>query len=337
MVAEDQLRVEGGVALSELEGVLGHSFDREDVSTVGGLVLAEFGRVPRAGETIDLDGYRLIVEQVSGAGCGGSRCIGPPWRPARRRPSGCCRDLGGHRGRRHGGRVRRHGGRGADHGEPCGADPRGEPAAPRRGPVARVALPGRQLPHRGVGHDVARRPDRGRDAARRWRAPGAPRVVVALAILGVPLVLFAAYLVPRRLTQPRAETVADRVIPVLRPWSRVVGLLLPARTATRPTDLRSDLARGRGGRSSGRRRAVLVGGVMAFSVRPVREVMTPRTDIVAIDEHAALEDIRMVFAQSGYSRIPVYRGTLDDIIGMLHAFDLFSCSRVIRCRCVRWR
>jgi CBS domain containing-hemolysin-like protein len=64
VLGDDQLRVEGGVALSELEAVLGHSFDREDVSTVGGLVLAEFGRVPRAGETIDLQGYRLAVEQV---------------------------------------------------------------------------------------------------------------------------------------------------------------------------------------------------------------------------------------------------------------------------------
>ena len=63
-VAGDQLRVDGGVALSELEATLGHSFDREDVSAVGGLVLAEFGRVPRAGETIDLQGYRLLVEQV---------------------------------------------------------------------------------------------------------------------------------------------------------------------------------------------------------------------------------------------------------------------------------
>jgi CBS domain containing-hemolysin-like protein len=52
------------VALSELEGLLGHSFDREDVSTVGGLVLAEFGRVPRAGEALDLPGYRLVVELV---------------------------------------------------------------------------------------------------------------------------------------------------------------------------------------------------------------------------------------------------------------------------------
>jgi CBS domain containing-hemolysin-like protein len=60
----DHLRVDGGVALSELEGVLGRTFAREDVSTVGGLVLAEFGRVPRTGEAIDVQGYRLAVEQV---------------------------------------------------------------------------------------------------------------------------------------------------------------------------------------------------------------------------------------------------------------------------------
>ncbi|MEO6056295.1 MAG: hemolysin family protein [Gemmatimonadales bacterium] len=155
---------------------------------------------------------------------------------------------------------------------------------------------------------------------------GAPRVVVALAILGVPLVLLAAYLVPRWLTQPRAETVADRVIPLLRPWARVVGLLLPSRVATRPTDLRSIWREGAAVGLRADDELLLVGGVMAFSVRPVREVMTPRTDIVAIDEDAALEDIRMVFAQSGYSRIPVFRESLDDIIGMLHAFDLFRLA-----------
>ena len=64
VVSEDHWRVEGGVALSELESALGHSFDRDDVSTVGGLVLAEFGRVPRSGESIDVEGYRLVVEHV---------------------------------------------------------------------------------------------------------------------------------------------------------------------------------------------------------------------------------------------------------------------------------
>jgi CBS domain containing-hemolysin-like protein len=152
----------------------------------------------------------------------------------------------------------------------------------------------------------------------------APRFVVAVALLAVPLVLFAAYLVPRWLTQPRAEGVAERVIPILRPWSRVLGLLLPARTATRPTDLRSIWREGAAVGLEDDGELVMVGGVMAFSARPVREVMTPRTEIVAIEENAPLEEIRLVFAGSGYSRIPVIRGTLDDIIGMLHAFDLFK-------------
>jgi putative hemolysin len=57
--------VQGGVPLADLESELGHSFAREDVSTVGGLVLAVLGRVPRAGETLALDGYRLTVDQVT--------------------------------------------------------------------------------------------------------------------------------------------------------------------------------------------------------------------------------------------------------------------------------
>jgi putative hemolysin len=152
----------------------------------------------------------------------------------------------------------------------------------------------------------------------------APRLLVAAVLLAVPLLLFAAYLVPRWLTQPRAESVAARVIPMLRPWSRGLGLLLPARTASRPADLRSIWREGAAVGVEDDDELMMVGGVMAFSARPVREVMTPRTEIVAIEENAPLEEIRMVFAGSGYSRIPVIRGTLDDIIGMLHAFDLFK-------------
>ena len=149
-------------------------------------------------------------------------------------------------------------------------------------------------------------------------------LLVLLALVGVPLVLLAAYLIPRWLTLPRAQGVADRVMPVLRPWSRVLGLVLPTRAAKRPTDLRAIWREGAAVGLRADDELVMVGGVMAFSVRPVREVMTPRTDIVAADEDQALEDIRTIFAQSGYSRIPVYRGTLDEIVGMLHAFDLFK-------------
>lgn len=56
--------VQGGVALADLEEELDHVFEREDVATVGGLALAEVGRVPRTGESFTLDGWRFVAELV---------------------------------------------------------------------------------------------------------------------------------------------------------------------------------------------------------------------------------------------------------------------------------
>jgi len=56
--------VQGGVPLAELEAHLEHEFGREDVDTVGGLILAALGRVPRVNESVELGRYRLIVDQV---------------------------------------------------------------------------------------------------------------------------------------------------------------------------------------------------------------------------------------------------------------------------------
>jgi CBS domain containing-hemolysin-like protein len=62
---EHTWRLQGGVGLTELEGLLGHQFARDDVSTVGGLVLAELGRVPRAGEHVRVDEFDFTVDLVA--------------------------------------------------------------------------------------------------------------------------------------------------------------------------------------------------------------------------------------------------------------------------------
>ncbi|MEO6068614.1 MAG: hemolysin family protein [Gemmatimonadales bacterium] len=62
---EGRFWVQGAVSVHELEEALGHSFGRDDVSTVGGLVFALFGRVPRPGEAIEVDGFRVVVEQMT--------------------------------------------------------------------------------------------------------------------------------------------------------------------------------------------------------------------------------------------------------------------------------
>lgn len=63
-VADGRWLVQGGLSVAELEALLDHQFDREDVDTVGGLVLAALGHVPRVGETAELGPWRLIVDQV---------------------------------------------------------------------------------------------------------------------------------------------------------------------------------------------------------------------------------------------------------------------------------
>ena len=58
--------VEGVTPLADLEALVGQDFGREDVSTVGGLVMAEFGRVPSVRESLLLAGYRLTVNHMVG-------------------------------------------------------------------------------------------------------------------------------------------------------------------------------------------------------------------------------------------------------------------------------
>ncbi|MBK8005781.1 MAG: HlyC/CorC family transporter [Gemmatimonadetes bacterium] len=155
--------------------------------------------------------------------------------------------------------------------------------------------------------------------------PGATLAVLLLIVLvSVPAVILLGYLVPRWLARPRAEALRNLIVPVLRPVARVVGVLLPARAVPGASDLRALWREGAAAGFAADEELIMVGGVMTFTERPVREVMTPRTDLVAVSEADALDDIAAVFAQSGYTRLPVYRGTLDEIVGMLHAFDLFK-------------
>jgi CBS domain containing-hemolysin-like protein len=68
----------------------------------------------------------------------------------------------------------------------------------------------------------------------------------------------------------------------------------------------------------------LINQVFEFSETTVREAMIPRTEIVAIPVASTLEDIARAFRQYGYSRLPVYRESLDDIAGFIHSKDIMS-------------
>jgi putative hemolysin len=73
-----------------------------------------------------------------------------------------------------------------------------------------------------------------------------------------------------------------------------------------------------------RDQAELIEQVVEFSDKRVREVMTPRPDIVAIQANRTVEDLRKLFVETRFSRIPVYEHSLDDITGVVFARDLLQ-------------
>lgn len=68
----------------------------------------------------------------------------------------------------------------------------------------------------------------------------------------------------------------------------------------------------------------LIDQVFEFSETTVKEAMIPRTEIIAIQESSTLLEVAEVFREHGYSRIPVYRESLDDIAGIIHVKDVLS-------------
>jgi CBS domain containing-hemolysin-like protein len=68
----------------------------------------------------------------------------------------------------------------------------------------------------------------------------------------------------------------------------------------------------------------LINRVFEFSETTVKEAMIPRTEIVGVSADCTLEQIARTFENHGYSRMPVWRDSLDDIVGFIHSKDLMS-------------
>ena len=66
--------------------------------------------------------------------------------------------------------------------------------------------------------------------------------------------------------------------------------------------------------------------VLEFGDKTARDIMTPRTRIVALPETARFSDVSLVLKEHKLSRLPIYRGSLDNIVGILHAKDLFALT-----------
>ena len=69
---------------------------------------------------------------------------------------------------------------------------------------------------------------------------------------------------------------------------------------------------------------------LAFSEVKVREAMVPRAEMVAIEKEKSIEELSEVFMSTGFSKIPVFDGDVDDIIGFVHAFEMLKQPKSIK-------
>ncbi|MFA7150223.1 MAG: hemolysin family protein, partial [Candidatus Methanomethylophilaceae archaeon] len=68
----------------------------------------------------------------------------------------------------------------------------------------------------------------------------------------------------------------------------------------------------------------LIKSAIEFDDKPVSEILVPRVDIVAVDKSISIEDMKHLFLSSGFSRIPVFDGTIDRVIGVIYAKDFYN-------------
>jgi CBS domain containing-hemolysin-like protein len=69
---------------------------------------------------------------------------------------------------------------------------------------------------------------------------------------------------------------------------------------------------------------------LEFSTVKAREVMVPRTEIIAVEVHESPKNLTKLFTETGLSKILVYKETVDDIIGYIHSYELFKKPKTIK-------
>jgi len=75
---------------------------------------------------------------------------------------------------------------------------------------------------------------------------------------------------------------------------------------------------------------IIFQNALEFSEIKAREAMIPRTELTAIEIHDSIKNLSTLFTQTGHSKIVVFKNSIDDILGYVHAFDLFKNPKSIK-------
>ena len=154
----------------------------------------------------------------------------------------------------------------------------------------------------------------------------------------VAFVVVCEHLLPMLIVRQNPEGVLDVLLPVFDPVARllspitttilyVIGVKRETQNGGGSDPASPEAAKDNApeeGTISQEEGRELLQSIVDFTETVVKEVMTPRPDLVAIRSDATLQDLRTLFREEQYSRMPVYRDNLDNILGIVYVKDLVA-------------
>ena len=168
---------------------------------------------------------------------------------------------------------------------------------------------------------------------------GAERGATMSTIVLTIIVLVFGEVTPKSLAKEMPEKVATAVSPFLvllmalmtpltwlfTQWKKLLGHFVHSGEADTITEgeLMTMVSEAENDGELTDRESELIRSAIEFDDVEVEEILTPRVDVVAVEDDIPLEELAQTFAESGYSRLPVYHGTIDNIIGVVHEKDFY--------------
>jgi putative hemolysin len=153
----------------------------------------------------------------------------------------------------------------------------------------------------------------------------------------VAFVVVCEHVLPMVIVRHSPEAVLEVLLPVFHPVAqilrpvtatilRIIGVRREVPNGTADTGIQPPDKEGEQDEEtiSQEESRELLQSIVDFTETVVREVMTPRPDIVAIPADATIQDLRTLFREEQYSRMPVYRDNLDNILGIVFVKDLVA-------------
>lgn len=171
-----------------------------------------------------------------------------------------------------------------------------------------------------------------------WRQGPDPRsTILTLSVYAVVVIVFA-FVLPRAIARRWPSVIIPIAMPVLNAAAGITTPLLAIGRAvagekdepapegeSESREAMQDLLReGELEGVGGHEELAIISGVMEFGEKTVRDVLTPRDEVFAIAEAMDASAVSKLIAESAFSRVPVYRGSLDQVTGMYHAFDVLK-------------